>query len=784
MDFDIALESENVFQVGPRSKIAISSLSNRKKSEERVVYQCTNAEDRDKRWRHLSTYGLIGNDSSELFLCNPACSLRKSLPSRSIGMDVKDSEVPKRGSMYQSSEEVRRMQEVTDSRSVKQYLSDDAFLSFEVIKSSPRHSSKKSVYFPQPTKEALVSLNMDRDSPSCELFPRENIEFLDLSFRELLEDHSKISISSSNADPAGSSSADNHLEMRLRTKEIAILSGKEAPEFVEKEQVKETNFGTLQLFSDGVDAGIIYNRDSICILPKSFSAKVGTSIASYNSEREILKSSPKTHFSPFKKMLDPILKSKSLRNPFLKEPEISSGTASNARSLSRHKIFPKYLLNDFSRAAQKIENDRESNGSDQVIKTAISPAHLHASLRWECSHGAPLYEFSVKDNEDVLCAKTWKAENDFNWMYTFHCCKKKSNSHNNRTKDRHDQLSLMIAQMQVSCYLCPEITGAGSFDNSAVTEFTMYDIAQARRKHAVERSHVSSNSSQTAVFTVADSLVAENPSESSRLIKAENNHYPVSFFSSYFDSEYSNSRPWEPTELQPNLEIAAIVIQISFTKKDALKNIQAGEKYSSGNKGFSSVSVADQARVTKGTHLSSAYIKVVTPSGRHGLPNSEEVGPSSLLDRWRFGGGCDCGGWDMGCPILVFETINNDNVTSITGTQLPILLFAKGKKEEVPVLTITANGKGEYAVDFHAQLSSLQAFSICIAILHGREASSSICQNKDKHKLYSNSLKLLLEDEVGYIVEAVAEEKKRKRNEKVVPPYFFLDSPFSPMGRV
>ncbi|PKU80238.1 uncharacterized protein LOC110099318 [Dendrobium catenatum] len=783
MDLDIALESENVFQVGPRSKIAISSFSNRKKAEERVVYQCTNAEDGDKRWRHLSTYGLIVNDSSELFLCNPACSLRKSMPSRSIGMDVKDSEVPKRGSMYQSSEEVRRIQEDTDSRSVKQYRSDDAFLSFEVIKSSPRHSSKKSVYFPQPTKEALMSLNMDQDSPSCELFPKENIEFLDLSFRELLEDRSKISISSSNTDPAGISSADNLLEMHLRTEEIAIFSGKEAPEFVEKVQVKETNSGTLQLFSDGVDAGIIYNRDSICILPKSFSANVGTSITSYHLEREILKSSPKTRFSPFKKMLDPILKSKSLRNPFHKEPEISSGTASDARNLSRHKIFPKYLLNDFSRAAQKIENDSESNGSDHVMKTAISPAHLHAALRLECNHGAPLYEFSVKDNEDVLCAKTWKAENDFNWMYTFHCCKKKSNSHNNRTKDRHDQLSLMIGQMQVSCYLCPEITGAGSFDNSAVTEFTMYDIAQARRNHAVERSHVSSNSSQTAVFTVADSLVAE-ASESSRLNKAGNNHYPVSVFSSDFDSEHSTSCPWEPTELQPNLEIAAIVIQISFTKKDALKNIQAGEKYSSGNKGFSSVSVADQTRVTVGTHPSSAYIKVVTPSGRHGLPNSEEDGPSSLLDRWRFGGGCDCGGWDMGCPILLFETINNDNVTSITGTQLPILLFAKGKKEEFPVLTIVANGKGQYAVDFHAQLSSLQAFSICIAILHGREASSSICQDQDKHKLYSNSLKLLLEDEVGDIVEAVAEEKKRKRNERVVPPSFFLDSPFSPMGRV
>ena len=44
---------------------------------------------------------------------------------------------------------------------------------------------------------------------------------------------------------------------------------------------------------------------------------------------------------------------------------------------------------------------------------------------------------------------------------------------------------------------------------------------------------------------------------------------------------------------------------------------------------------------------------MVLPTGSHGLPSAESQGPSSLLDRWKHGGGCDCGGWDMACPLIL-----------------------------------------------------------------------------------------------------------------------------------
>ncbi|XP_020592370.1 uncharacterized protein LOC110032922 [Phalaenopsis equestris] len=529
----ITLESQNSFEVGPRSKIVQLLHSSMKKTRERDAYQSSSAEDRDK--------------------------------------EVRGGGMVKRSSIHLGSKEIRTAIEVRGGgKNSEPCLNYGAFPSFELMESTPWGTS--------PSIDNI------------RLLPKSNTEFLELSFRDLPEERSKISISYSDVAPAGSS----------------------------PEQINSI-----------------------------FSAK------------------------------------------------------------------------------------------NKVINTATSPVHLHSVLKWEFNHGDSSYQFSVKDPEYVLCAKTWKTENVFNWVYTFHCCKVKSNIINHGKKNRHLRPSLMVGQMQVSRYLCSEVSEDGSVDNSVVTEFTLYDIAQAKNSIVTERSHFSSNL----------------------------NHY-----SGELNSDPSTSYPWASAELQPNHEIAAIVTQFPLTMIEDLKNMQA----------------RDRTRVAIRSHSSSPYVKAITPSGRHGLPKREELGPSSLLDRWRFGGGCDCGGWDMGCPIVVFDNGDNDNVSLRVGTQQPTVLFVKGKKEKVPALTITATGKGQYAVDFHAQLSALQAFSICISILHSSEASSAIGEDCNDHKLCPNSLELILEEKMRHIIETAAEEerKEKRKVEQSPPPSFFLDPPFSPMGRV
>lgn len=110
----------------------------------------------------------------------------------------------------------------------------------------------------------------------------------------------------------------------------------------------------------------------------------------------------------------------------------------------------------------------------------------------------------------------------------------------------------------------------------------------------------------------------------------------------------------------------------------------------------------------------------------------------------------------------------------------------QGAKESTPALTMTSVEEGEYAVDFHAQLSTLQAFSICVAILHGTEVSTDARKDRNKQLSKSNSLKVLIDDGVEFLIEAVTTEEKTKVTKMVkeIPPSYVLNPPFSPISRV
>ncbi|PKA53924.1 hypothetical protein AXF42_Ash011404 [Apostasia shenzhenica] len=774
MGLNSLVDSENHFDVVPRYMISQSFHCNGEKTEERALKTRSNVEDIDVKGRSLNKSHLFDGGSEDVPISYDGSPGRKSLPSRFVQRDLNDTKVLKRGSMYQSSSEIRRMLKVRDGRrNIMPSLNGDAFLSFEIIDSSPMDSSGESVLLHQK-KEGPSTINVQSKSPLNKYMhssSTKSMDLLDLSFRDLPGERSKISISSSDYVPACSSSAESLSEASLQAKEISFLVGKNAPDSAENMQVEEMKFQKQQLFSFESDANIIYEKDVICILPKSLSAKVVTSSPSC-TERDVIKSIPKIRFSQFRKMLDPITKSKSLCNPALVETDTSSSTVFEPATLSGRKTSRKSLLNDFSKATHKTDNFSESGGSRRLLTAATSPAHLHAILKLEGNHGGPSYEFSVKGPEDVLAAKTWKTENAFNWIYTFHGCKRKSNNSTGGTKDRIIRSLPIIGQMQVSCYLCSEVSETGSSDNSAVTEFVLYNIAQARRS-LEERTCFASDSIQPAVSKFVDNLIAESPSELNCLQDAEKQLLPVRRNSCEFDSDPSCSYPWAPADLNPSLEIAAAVVRIPFDKKEALRKDCVGESNCSA-------SAVDLARVND------VDLKVVTPSGTHGVPNKEEGGPSSLLDRWRFGGGCDCGGWDMGCPIVIFDTASRDCVAPSTGSQQLFNLFVKGKNENLPALHIEANGNGLYAVDFHAQLSALQAFSICIAVLHSSEASSAIAQGTNKHsnKLCSNNLKLLFDEQVKNIIHTVIEEKRKaKKRVEPAPPSFSLSRPFSPIAR-
>ncbi|RVW16311.1 hypothetical protein CK203_067713 [Vitis vinifera] len=593
----------------------------------------------------------------------------KSIPYRPVG--VEGNVELKRGSIYQSSEEVRKKKKMDEE--------------------DPVLEEKRS-----PVK----SLNSDLNASSVRK-PCSQVFSLPSSPGHFLT-------------RGGSSDGFSEIGLNLDNRE------NHSAESAERDSIRDSKFKCDDVVGPQNDSNDLLERETVLTLYKSLSAKVALPHSPSRSESDYSRTSPKARFNPIRKMFDPFTKSKSQRSPLhsvVKPGGVTKGPASGRNN----KTFRKSLLHDFANTTQHVELASQFAKKEfHHYAVPCSPAHLHGHLKLETKHGVPFFEFSLKHPEDVLVAKTWKVNNAFNWVYTFHSIRnrKKSNASGWGLKDSNKETSM------VDRCKCP------------VTCVQNYKMAAEPAKGSNEG-------------LAGQSLELDDVSDDAVKLKCQTNHA-----SNHDDFDAAVPYPWAPANLHPDLEIAAIVIQ---KKKDVLD-------------------------------MSPAKVKVVTASGNHGLPSGDSRGPSSLLDRWRLGGGCDCGGWDMACPLIVFD---NPSILSVEDCPLmenpqPLELFVQGAKERVPALTITRVEEGQYAVDFHAQLSTLQAFSICVAMLHSSEAFSTTGDEKNRHLLHCNSLKMLIEEEVKFLIEAVTEEEKRKVPKLVegtLPPFVF-NPPFSPIARV
>ncbi|XP_010443654.1 PREDICTED: uncharacterized protein LOC104726485 [Camelina sativa] len=132
---------------------------------------------------------------------------------------------------------------------------------------------------------------------------------------------------------------------------------------------------------------------------------------------------------------------------------------------------------------------------------------------------------------------------------------------------------------------------------------------------------------------------------------------------------------------------------------------------------------------------------VILQSGVHSMP--QKGGPSSLIQRWRTGGSCDCGGWDMGCNLRILTNQHNLSYKNSTTSNSPAssnrfeLFFLGEQQEEHPFLSFKPIKEGIYSVVYNPSLSQLQAFSICMALAESRKMSEITREHKsscDEHK--------------------------------------------------
>lgn len=171
--------------------------------------------------------------------------------------------------------------------------------------------------------------------------------------------------------------------------------------------------------------------------------------------------------------------------------------------------------------------------------------------------------------------------------------------------------------------------------------------------------------------------------------------------------------------LRPSLELAAIVVKrpANCAKKEA-------DTGGWGLKFLEKVTTC-QADTSTDTSLYSESIDVLIPVGFHGDPVKDGRGPSTLNERWRSGGHCDCGGWDIGCPLTVLHDQNpsvpkpdsNDDLQEDCKT---VDLFFEGAKNAEPALKMVWTTEGLFTVYFRPTLSALQAFSVGVSIIHSQ----------------------------------------------------------------
>lgn len=95
-----------------------------------------------------------------------------------------------------------------------------------------------------------------------------------------------------------------------------------------------------------------------------------------------------------------------------------------------------------------------------------------------------------------------------------------------------------------------------------------------------------------------------------------------------------------------NRELAAIIFKIPMDRPSNCKVQATSHK-------FLRVDLQGENCFSKLSNEDNNHLMVILPGGDHSMPSNGE--PSSLIDRWRTGGSCDCGGWDVGCKLCILS---------------------------------------------------------------------------------------------------------------------------------
>lgn len=244
----------------------------------------------------------------------------------------------------------------------------------------------------------------------------------------------------------------------------------------------------------------------------------------------------------------------------------------------------------------------------------IEESQVQALLQLRVNNGTPLFRFVVNNNSNILAA-TMK-----------------------------------------------NLSTSGKDDSGR--NYTFYLVNEIKKKRGGWISQGSKVKSCGYVYNVVGQMKV-SISDFSGTIGHDTDHYMLRE-SVLFGVERKQADQGSPKFI-PNRELAAAVVKVP--RKEMSHDEHQTDKESM-EKGYAKCFPKNQCSHEVGGNGYSSSVTVLLPGGVHSSPNKGE--PSSLIHRWKSGGSCDCGGWDVGCKLQVLSDQNKPPKDSKTFSTAPL----------------------------------------------------------------------------------------------------------------
>ncbi|KAJ0092015.1 hypothetical protein Patl1_25683 [Pistacia atlantica] len=372
-----------------------------------------------------------------------------------------------------------------------------------------------------------------------------------------------------------------------------------------------------------------------------------------------------------------------------------------------------------------------SSCSDQSSSSAASTSVSLGMLQCMWKGGKPHFVFSVDERKEVYVANLSKTESagskSPDYMYTFHLRKGSQKEH-----EINDNESLLVGKMKVST----SFTICQNDSKIMETQFTLF----------------SSTENSAGEMEMSCRGIRKNKSLSKKVVEAfRNSHSSKQITLSKFggSSAILENSSWEPlqnlsnnldalggtslieNDLPPNLQLAAIVVKeglpASCQKEGGGWGLNFLKKVGVNQSAETLKTSAPSVSCARDSDDCSTSMDILIPAGFHGGPRTKNGGPSGLIERWRSGGCCDCGGWDLGCPLTVLNTrLSRKDVSpqvDMNDEFKSFDLFIQGSEQGAPTLRMVNIRDGLYFIHFQSNLSALQSLSIAVASIHSQSPS-------------------------------------------------------------